>query len=171
MPSATKKDYYETLGVGAERRCGRDSQVVPQARAQIPSGSESGGQSGGRRFKKVQEAYDVLSDDKKRKIYDQYGFYSPTTFRPMPEPAPGSRADMGFEGFDFSECCGSSSRRREQRDFGRCRRGVGGLSATSSASFSAGADSRRPAAPSRSAVRIWNMGLNIDFWQSIRARR
>ena len=28
------------------------------------------------RFKKVQEAYDVLSDPKKSQVYDQYGFYS-----------------------------------------------------------------------------------------------
>ena len=43
-------------------------------------------------FKKVQEAYDVLSDDKKRAMYDQYGFYS-ENFR---EPPPGS--DPGFGG-------------------------------------------------------------------------
>ena len=57
------------------------------------------------RFKKVQEAYDVLSDDNKRKIYDQFGFYSDNI------PPNGGRrrggfalgADPNFDGFDFAE--------------------------------------------------------------------
>ena len=28
------------------------------------------------KFKQLSEAYEILSDEKKRKIYDQYGFYS-----------------------------------------------------------------------------------------------
>ncbi len=56
------------------------------------------------RFKKVQEAYDVLSDAKKRQVYDQHGFYSDN----IPPGGPGGGAGqpepgMGFGGFDFSE--------------------------------------------------------------------
>src|SRR6185437_8924066 len=59
------------------------------------------------RFKKVQEAYDILSDSKKKQMYDQYGFYSENG---MPGGAgagagAGSQRgpNMGFGGFDFSD--------------------------------------------------------------------
>src|ERR1700728_5181307 len=39
-----------------------------------------GDKSAESRFKDVQEAYDVLSDSKKRSMYDQVGFYSDAGF-------------------------------------------------------------------------------------------
>ena len=58
------------------------------------------------RFKKVQEAYDILSDPKKKQMYDQYGFYSENGCR-RAGPAARARAqrgpNMGFGGFDFSD--------------------------------------------------------------------
>jgi len=74
-----------------------------------------GDKSAEERFKKIQEAYDVLSDAKKRAIYDQYGFYS-ENFREQP----GGGGGHGFEGFpgggfnfsgmDFGEAGQSSFR-------------------------------------------------------------
>src|SRR5207244_12184858 len=55
------------------------------------------------RFKKVQEAYDVLSDAKKRQVYDQYGFYSDNIPPGGPRSGAGAQGGMGFGGFDFSE--------------------------------------------------------------------
>ena len=54
------------------------------------------------RFKKVQEAYDVLSDQKKRQVYDQFGFYSDNMPPNAGQPGSGP-GGMGFGGFDFSE--------------------------------------------------------------------
>ena len=57
------------------------------------------------RFKNVQEAYDILSDSKKRQMYDQVGFYSENGFpaRARPRRAAARIPNMDFNGFDFSE--------------------------------------------------------------------
>lgn len=66
-----------------------------------------GDKSSEEKFKQLQEAYDVLSDAKKRQIYDQYGFYSDNV---AAGGAPGysggnpdEQADINFDfgGFDF----------------------------------------------------------------------
>src|SRR5436190_10285017 len=68
-----KRDYYDILGVSktasadeikkAHRKLVR--QHHPDVNRNNPQSAE--------RFKEVQEAYDVLSDESKRKQYDQYG--------------------------------------------------------------------------------------------------
>src|SRR6202171_4363285 len=106
MPATSKHDYYETLGVqrGAKEDEIRKS-YRKQARKYHPD-LNPGDKAAEERFKKVQEAYDVLSDAKKRQVYDQYGFYSDN----IPPGGPGAGAGagaydpgMGFGGFDFSD--------------------------------------------------------------------
>src|SRR5579885_3822521 len=104
MPAATKKDYYETLGVGR----GADTDEIRKAYRKLARkyhpDLNPGDKSAEERFKKVQEAYDVLSDEEKRKVYDQYGFYSPNI--PPNGGGPGGTgagAGPNFRGFDFSE--------------------------------------------------------------------
>ena len=58
------------------------------------------------RFKKVQEAYDILSEPKKKQMYDQYGFYSDNGCRRADlagQGGPQRGPNMGFGGFDFSD--------------------------------------------------------------------
>jgi molecular chaperone DnaJ len=56
------------------------------------------------KFKQLQEAYDVLSDSKKRQMYDQYGFYSENVPTGDYGPRGGSENNVNFDfdGFDFS---------------------------------------------------------------------
>src|SRR5437879_11723375 len=71
-----KQDFYEALAVS---RTATEDEIRKAyrklARKNHPD-LNPGDKSAEDRFKKVQEAYDVLSDSKKRQIYDQHGFYS-----------------------------------------------------------------------------------------------
>src|SRR6202167_6551522 len=98
-----QQDYYQTLGV--ERGASEDDirkAYRKLARKHHPD-LNPGDKSAEEHFKKVQEAYDILSDPKKKQMYDQYGFYSENG---MPGPGapggPGAGPNMGFGGVDFS---------------------------------------------------------------------
>ena len=60
------------------------------------------------KFKEISEANDILSDEKKRKIYDQLGFYSDQIDPAQAEAyarqqsAGGRGGRVDFDGFDFS---------------------------------------------------------------------
>jgi len=105
MPATSKHDYYETLGV---QRGAKEDEIRKSyrklARKYHPD-LNPGDKSAEERFKKVQEAYDVLSDAKKRQVYDQYGFYSDNIPTGGPGAAgPGANSHgPGFGGFDFSD--------------------------------------------------------------------
>ena len=67
-----KRDYYEVLGVGRTASAGEIKRAYRKlARTHHPDVSKDSDAEA--KFKEVQEAYDVLSDPKKRQMYDRFG--------------------------------------------------------------------------------------------------
>ncbi|MBV9085526.1 MAG: molecular chaperone DnaJ [Acidobacteriaceae bacterium] len=170
MPAAAKKDYYEILGVGKSA----DPEEIRKAYRRLARKHHPdlnpGDKAAEDRFKNVQEAYDVLSDENKRKIYDQYGFYSENI--PPNGTGPGGAGFGGgpnFGGFDFSEFL--RQQRQGAQASGGAGPGAGGEGSGGSFRdifsqfFSRGSRNTAPQ-PERGADLEY--GLNIDFWQAIR---
>ncbi|MCB6608163.1 DnaJ C-terminal domain-containing protein [[Clostridium] symbiosum] len=68
-----KRDYYEVLGVGRSA----DAQAIKKAYRKLAKkfhpDSNEGNARAAEQFKEVNEAYGVLGDEEKRKLYDQFG--------------------------------------------------------------------------------------------------
>ena len=69
-----KRDYYEVLGVGRDA----DAKAIKRAYRKLAKkyhpDMNPGDKQAEQKFKEVTEAYNVLSDTEKKKLYDQYGF-------------------------------------------------------------------------------------------------
>jgi len=76
MVTTTKKDYYETLGVKKSASSEDIRKAFRKLARKYHPDVNPGDKTAEEKFKAISEANDVLSDPKKRKIYDQIGFYS-----------------------------------------------------------------------------------------------
>lgn len=66
---ATTPDYYKTLGVSRDA----DADTIKKAFRKLARTHHPDAGGDEAKFKEINEAYEVLSDDKKRQMYDQYG--------------------------------------------------------------------------------------------------
>src|SRR5262249_3643726 len=103
MATTTKQDYYELLGVSRKASAKEIRAAFRKLARKYHPDLNPGDKGAEEKFKQLQEAYDVLSDSKKRQMYDQHGFYS-ENFQPGSgaggqEAGPGVNFDFG--GFDF----------------------------------------------------------------------
>jgi molecular chaperone DnaJ len=76
MTTTTKKDYYEILGVKKSAAAEDIRKAFRKLARKYHPDVNPGDKSAEEKFKAISEANEVLSDPKKRKIYDQVGFYS-----------------------------------------------------------------------------------------------
>src|SRR6266851_3204029 len=103
MATTTKQDYYELLGVSRKASAKEIRTAFRKLARKYHPDLNPGDKSSEEKFKQLQEAYDVLSDSKKRQMYDQHGFYS-DNFHPGTGPGDaGGDAGVNFDfgGFDF----------------------------------------------------------------------
>jgi len=76
MATTAKKDYYDILGVKKSASSEEIRKAFRKLARKYHPDVNPGDKSAEEKFKSLSEANDVLSDPKKRKIYDQVGFYS-----------------------------------------------------------------------------------------------
>ena len=101
---ADKRDYYEVLGVGKDASASEIKRAYRKnAKKYHPDVNKEAGAE--EKFKEVQEAYEVLSDDNKKAAYDRYGHAA------FQGGAGGAGAEgfggFGFEDVDLSDIFGS----------------------------------------------------------------
>jgi molecular chaperone DnaJ len=113
MPPTQSKDYYAILGVKKKATAEDIRKAFRKLARKYHPDVNPGDKKAEEKFKEISEANDILSDEKKRKIFDQLGFYSDQIDPAAAEaasrggysgqrPAGGQGAPFDFEGFDFS---------------------------------------------------------------------
>jgi molecular chaperone DnaJ len=93
------KTLYDTLGVAKGATQDEIKKAYRKLARQYHPDKNPGDQEAENRFKEVQTAYDVLSDEEKRKQYDRFGA---TNGRPGPGPG-GQNVNFDFSGFDVGD--------------------------------------------------------------------
>ncbi len=90
-----KRDYYEVLGVSRDADAAAIKRAYRKLAKKYHPDSNAGNVQAEERFKEATEAYDILSDEEKRKLYDRYGHAA------FEEGASSGRAGAGYEEYHF----------------------------------------------------------------------
>jgi len=99
-----EKDYYKTLGVSKTAKPAEIKAAYRKLARKYHPDANKGNASAEERFKEISEAYSVLSDEKRRKEYDEARSLFGGGFR---VPA-GGRAGGGGFGFDLGDLFGGA---------------------------------------------------------------
>ena len=96
------KDYYSILGVKRDAKADEIKKAYRKLARKYHPDVNPNDKAAEEKFKEVQEAYDVLSDEKKRKVFDRFGYYSENLDPDSPFGASAGRSTGSTGGFDFS---------------------------------------------------------------------
>jgi len=170
------KDYYGILGVKKTASAEDIRKAFRKLARKYHPDVNPNDKKAEEKFKEMSEANDILSDPKKRKIYDQLGFYSDNIDPAAAEAAahggygfrggatpPRGGGPVGFEGFDFSGFTGSTSR-GSQTGGGGSSSAWGGFRDIFSGAFRGGQVAEAGPQPGSDL----EYQVNIDFWTAIR---
>jgi molecular chaperone DnaJ len=100
-----EKDYYKTLGVSKNAKADEIKKSYRKLARKYHPDANKGDPKAEERFKEISEAYNTLSDEKRRKEYDDArSLFGGGGFR---RPGPGG-AGGGFGGFDLGDLFGGT---------------------------------------------------------------
>jgi molecular chaperone DnaJ len=174
MASTQTKDYYGTLGVKKTATQDDIRKAFRKLARKYHPDVNPGDKKAEEKFKELSEANDVLSDEKKRKIFDQVGFYSDNIDAATAEAyakgggaggasraqsrGRGQGAPIDFEGFDFSGFQGGGRGASQSEGFGGSFHDIfGGM-------FHGGGRQARGPQPGTDL----EYQVEIDFWTAVR---
>lgn len=104
LTKMAKKDYYQTLGVKKDAKADEIKKAYRKLARKHHPDVNPNDKAAEEKFKEIQEAYDVLSDDKKRKVFDRFGYYADNLDPDAPAystGAAGGASNFDFSGFNF----------------------------------------------------------------------
>ena len=101
-----EKDYYQILGVAKSADSAAIKKQYRKLARELHPDKTKGDKKLEDRFKAVSEAYDILSDNKKRREYDE----AREAFKSGRMPPNFNGAGQGFNGGDFSDLWSPRSR-------------------------------------------------------------
>jgi molecular chaperone DnaJ len=171
MPPTQHKDYYATLGIKKTASTEDIRKAFRKLARKYHPDVNPNDKKSEEKFKEISEANDILSDDKKRKIYDQFGFYSDQIDPAAAEAAARAGQSGGYDrggsphgqqqgapfdfgGFDFSEeAPGAAS---------------GGAGWGNFRDIFSGMFSREQQAQGPQPGTDLEYTVNVDFWTAIR---
>jgi molecular chaperone DnaJ len=166
MATTTNKDYYATLGVKKTATQDEIRKAFRKAARKYHPDVNPNDKRAEEKFKEISEANDILSDEKKRKIYDQVGFYSDQIDPAQAEAyarqqSTGGRAPVDFDGFDFSGFSGAPGAQA-----GAGSSSWGSFKDIFSGIFSGQQQPQQPRGPQPGSDLEYQ--ATVDFWTAIR---
>jgi molecular chaperone DnaJ len=166
MATTANKDYYATLGVKKTATAEEIRKAFRKLARKYHPDVNPNDKKAEEKFKEISEANDILSDEKKRKIYDQVGFYSDQIDPAQAEAyarqqgAGGGGIPVDFGGFDFSGFQGGGPQT------GAGSSGWGSFKDIFSGIFTGAQQPGKPRGPQPGTDLEYQ--ATVDFWTAIR---